>query len=227
MNCLSCGTRLRNKRRDAVYCSAACRTAYNRHKSVTDTPGGKTILSLCDYSGNWAKPYRDAGYAVIQIDLALGQDVRLVRFPGRVHGILAAPPCTMFAVAGNRWKRSEADIQEALSVVDACLRLAAMCQPAFWALENPNGTLGRYLGPPAFRFNPCDYGDPYTKRTCLWGRFHAPKPSQRVEPIREPSGHHSQDAYLRAQGHTLGRQRARLRSLTPMGFAQAFFEANR
>jgi hypothetical protein len=22
----------------------------------------RTILSLCDYSGNWSKPYRDAGY---------------------------------------------------------------------------------------------------------------------------------------------------------------------
>lgn len=227
MNCLQCGTRIRNKRKDAVYCSPACRAAYNRCKTVTDNPAEKTILSLCDYTGNWSKPYRDAGYTVIQIDLKHGQDVRLLHYPGVVYGILAAPPCTMFAVAGNRWKRSDEDIKEALSVVDACLRLAATCRPVFWALENPTGTLRQYLGAPAFRFNPCDYGDPYTKRTCLWGRFNAPKPSQRVEPITKPSGHHSIDAYLKQQGYKLNKHRATLRSMTPMGFAHAFFEVNR
>lgn len=58
------------------------------------------ILSLCDYSGTWSKPYRDAGYDVIQIDLQRGgQDVRLLQREKDVHGILAAPPCTCFARA--------------------------------------------------------------------------------------------------------------------------------
>lgn len=226
MNCLQCGTRIRRKRKDAVFCSTACRVAYNRHKSVTHNQTVKTIISLCDYTGNWCKPYRDAGYTVIQVDVKHGQDVRLMRWPGVVYGILAAPPCTMFAVAGNRWTRSDEEIREALSVVDACLRLVVVCQPVFWALENPTGKLKQYLGEPTFRFNPCDYGDAYTKRTCLWGQFNAPKPSQRVDPIEVLPGYHRIDAYLKSQGHSLGTHRAALRSMTPMGFAQAFFEAN-
>lgn len=227
MNCLQCGTRIRKKRKDAVYCSAACRVAYNRNIAVTDNPAEKTIVSLCDYSGNWSKPYKDAGYRVVQVDLALNmQDVRLMRWPGEVYGVLAAPPCTVFAVAGNRWTRTPEEIKEALSIVDACLRIVATSRPQFWALENPAGTLRRYLGEPAFRFDPCDYGDAYTKKTCLWGHFNAPKPSQRVEPITDRPGEHRIDAWLKEQGYTLGNERQRLRSVTPMGFAQAFFEAN-
>lgn len=59
------------------------------------------ILSLCDYSGSWSKPYRDAGYDVIQVDLQHGnRDVRLLQHEDDVHGILAAPPCTCFASSG-------------------------------------------------------------------------------------------------------------------------------
>lgn len=37
----------------------------------------KTILSLCDNSGVWSKPYKDAGYNVIQVDIQHGRDARL------------------------------------------------------------------------------------------------------------------------------------------------------
>jgi len=229
MKCLHCGKRIRNKRQDALYCSSRCRVAYNRNRHVTFTdPSACCILSLCDYWGTWSAPYRDAGYRVEQIDIQTGQDVRLLPYPGPVHGILAAPPCTMFARAGNRWTRSEDQMREALSVVDACLRFVAMCAPAWWCLENPTGKLSRYLGDPVWRFDPCDYGDPYTKRTCLWGEFTVPRPSsQPVEPLQTSPGHHRIDAYLKAQGYTLGRKRAMLRSMTPPGFAQAFFRANK
>lgn len=228
MNCLRCGRRLRNKRKDAVFCGPACRVAYNRNASVTAfDPAERIILSLCDYSGSWSKPYRDAGYTVRQIDVALNEaDVRLLRWPGKVHGILAAPPCTMFAVAGNRWKRSPDEIREALSVVDACLRLVVTCDPVFWALENPTGKLRQYLGEPAFRFDPCDYGDAYTKRTCLWGTFQKPRHLNRVAPIEVRPGENRIDVWNKQQGRWSRKDRQRLRSLTPAGFARAFFAAN-
>ena len=54
----------------------------------------RNIISLCDYSGIWSAPYREAGYNVTQIDQQLdGCDVRLLEYPGEVYGILAAPPC--------------------------------------------------------------------------------------------------------------------------------------
>ena len=84
---------------------------------------GKTILSLFDYSGNWSKPYRDAGYHVIQIDIKHGQDVRLLKLAGlpTIHGILAAPPCTEFASSGARWwaEKGEQALLDGLALVDA------------------------------------------------------------------------------------------------------------
>jgi hypothetical protein len=118
--------------------------------------GKGTILSLCDFTGNWSETYREAGYEVVRIDLQHGQDVRLLKFPGRVHGILAAPPCTHFSRAGaSHWKNKGEDaILEGLAIVDACLRLITVCQPDWWALENPIGRLKDYIGPPPVEVRP-------------------------------------------------------------------------
>jgi hypothetical protein len=174
------------------------------------------ILSLCDRTGAWSQPYEEDGYEVVRIDIEHGQDVRLLELPSKpVHGILAAPPCTMFANSGARWKRSETQMLEALSVVDACCRFVLAAKPAWWVLENPAGKLSRYLGPPRWTFNPNDYGDDYTKFTCLWGDF---QPPTRV-PVPATAG---------SKMHLLppSADRAMLRSVTPAGFARAFFEAN-
>jgi hypothetical protein len=179
----------------------------------------KTILSLCDFTGEWSRPYKESDYYVIQVDLELGQDVRLMNFiDGEVHGILAAPPCTVFANSGARWLRSEADMLEGLSVVDACLRMVAVYAPKWWVIENPIGKLNHYIGKPKMYFNPCDYGDPYTKRTALWGNFNTDLPRNEVEPT-EGSKMHTQ------YGGKSARTKA-MRSITPAGFARAFFEAN-
>jgi len=181
-------------------------------------PWGKTILSLCDLSGNWPQYYREAGYDVVQIDLKLGHDVRLMPYVDRsVYGILAAPPCTVFAASGARWPRTEQDYAEALAIVDACLRAVAIYKPVFWALENPVGKLVRWLGPPRVYFDPCDYGDPYTKKTALWGEFTVP-PTCRVTPT-EGSKMHTQYGGKSERTKTA-------RSMTPLGFAKAFYEAN-
>lgn len=184
---------------------------------------GRVILSLCDFTGNWPAPYREAGYDVRLVDLKHGQDVRLMRLPDEpVHGVLAAPPCTCFAFSGNRWPRTDADMREALSVVDACLRIIVACRPAWWALENPRGKLRWYLGEPTFRFDPCDFGDPWTKRTYLWGHFVAPVPlvvgDRAVAPTLGSVMH------TRYGGKSERTKAAR--SETPVGFSRAFMEAN-
>ena len=236
LRCLECNKPLINKRADALFCNTKCRVAYNRKKK--SCPGAKkkkkkkTILSLCDYSGNWIKPYRESGYNIIQVDLKHGQDVRLLELPETpIYGILAAPPCTCFSNASNAVKWTDQDMQQALSIVDACLRFVAVADPVFWALENPIGKLRRYLGEPAFYFDPCDYGDfgeAYPKRTCLWGKFNNPKPQNRLEPLKPEKNRHSIDVYLKKQGIPIGRyeRRSTVRSLTPLGFSHAFFEVN-
>ena len=141
--------------------------------------GVKIILDLCGGSGAWSRPYAEAGYDVRLITLP--QDVRLYQPPDCVHGILAAPPCTVFSRAGNRWPRTDDDMRAGLSVVDACVRIVHATRPQFWCLENPMGRLKRWLGKPHAYFHPCDYGDPWTKHTALWGSFTMPTKTP-VEP---------------------------------------------
>ena len=174
----------------------------------------RVILDLCGGSGAWSTPYRDAGYDVRLVTLP-DHDVRLYRNPGEVWGILAAPPCTVFASSGARWPRTDRDYVEAIGVVDACLRLVTVCRPQWWCLENPVGKLVQWLGKPQHYFDPCDYGDPYTKKTALWGSFTMP-PKSRVQPVGKSPIHHMAPSP----------ERAALRSVTPAGFAKAFFAAN-
>lgn len=183
-----------------------------------------TVLSLCDFSGAWSEPYREAGYDVVRVDLKHGDDVRLLEHLGHpVHGILAAPPCTAFAGSGAQYwpaKDESGETLAGLALVDACLRAVALYRPTWWALENPVGRLRRWLGPPRLMFDPCDYGDPYTKKTLLWGEFTEPL-QQRVDPERVCS----QGSWLMQLGGKSERTKE-LRSQTPAGFARAFFEAN-
>ncbi len=86
----------------------------------------KIILDLCGGTGAWSKPYADAGYDVRVITLP-EQDVRNYIPPGKVHGILAAPPCTMFSIARTRTK-AKRDLKDAMITVRACLKIIWECQ---------------------------------------------------------------------------------------------------
>jgi len=177
----------------------------------------KIILDLCGGTGAWSRPYKEAGYDVRLITLP-DNDVRTYIPPDNVYGILAAPPCTHLAGSGARWWRSKGKekLLKALAIVDACLRIILISKPVFWALENPVGRLIHYLGKPKMYFNPCDYGDSYTKKTCLWGNFNIPVKNP-VNPIEGSKIHL----------YPPSKDRAMLRSITPPGFAKAFFEANK
>lgn len=183
------------------------------------------VLDLCGGTGAWSAPYREAGYDVRNITLP-EFDVRTYQPPPNVHGILAAPPCDHFSVSGAQyWKAKDADgrTAEALTIVDACLDIIFECQPMWWALENPVGRLKRLvpqLGEPVLRFDPCDYGDPWTKKTLVWGRFRVP-----VKRPVEPERVCSQGSWVQKLGGKSEKTK-RLRSITPPGFAKAFFEAN-
>lgn len=176
----------------------------------------RIILDLCGGTGSWSRKYKEAGYDVRLITLP-EYDVRTYKPPENVYGILAAPPCCHLAGSGARWwaEKGEGKLLEALSIADACVRIILISNPKFWALENPVGRLSRFYGKPKFTFHPYEYGDPYQKRTCLWGNFNIPIKSP-IEPI---------------EGQKMWRlppseKRKELRSRTPQGFAKAFFIAN-
>jgi hypothetical protein len=178
----------------------------------------RVILDLCAGSGAWSQPYVDAGYKVIHVTLP-EIDVRLMhKIDGPIHGILAAPPCTIFCrMRMCRGVPTPEEFREGLSVVDACLRAVVLYKPAWWALENPQGWLKRWLGEPVLKFHPSDYGDPWTKRTWLWGQFTEPKKNP-VEAIG-PWIH-------RKKGKRGVAKTDSQNPVTPPAFAMAFFEAN-
>lgn len=183
------------------------------------------VLDLCGGTGSWSAPYREAGYDVRVVTLPI-DDVRTYVPPEAVQGVLAAPPCDHFSVSGAQyWKVKDGDgrTAQAVEVVRACLHIIEIAKPSWWALENPIGRIKDLvpeLGGCFYQFDPCDFGDPYTKKTRLWGEFRTPKP-RRVEPERVCE----QGSWVQMLGGK-GEKTKRLRSMTPPAFARAFFEAN-
>ncbi len=186
----------------------------------------KTILDLCGGTGSWSKPYKDAGYEVRLITLPT--DLRLLEYQSiEVHGILAAPPCTEFSFAKHYHGKGNYthDFKEGLSVVDACFRMISLYKPKWWAMENPRGYLRRFLGRPKFTFDPWMFGDPYQKKTDLWGTFNVP-----IQSHEKPG---SLTKFSLLKSHEIRPEavalynRTERRAMTPAGFARAFFEANR
>lgn len=199
---------------------------------------GKTVLSLFDYSGNWSRPYREAGANVVQLDLKLGVDIskidcawlseNVLELYGTVDGILAAPPCTDFAVSGAQYfkaKDQDGRTEKSLELVRQVLRCVEYLKPDWWAMENPVGRLNKLMpelakyGP--WYFEPWMFGDPYTKKTGLWGKFNRGLPRNVVTPVRACS----QGSWVQKLGGKSERTKT-LRSATPMGFAYAFWKAN-
>ena len=195
----------------------------------------KTILDLCGGTGAWSKPYKDAGYDVRVITLP-EHDVRTYQPPDNVYGILSAPPCPMFSFCRTNAKKPR-DLEGAMKIVTACLQIIWTCQYRitsdvqkysplkFWSLENPaRGMLTWFLGKSSFKFQPYEFGDNYKKHTALWGLFNEPSKT----PVRcdKPKF----DRLLTREIHPdhygkLTRQERR--SVTPPGFAKAFYEANK
>jgi hypothetical protein len=174
----------------------------------------KIILDLCGGTGAWSRPYKEAGYDVRLIDLP--NDVRLLEFNPQLHvwGILAAPPCTVFSYARQRYGLpKQGELIDALSIVDACLRAAYIYNPRWWALENPRNKLRRYLGNPKIIFKQWWFGDGQEKPTCIYGNFNMPiyNPGKRTKPSTFKTTRQNAD---------------KNDAITPPGFARAFFEAN-
>lgn len=197
----------------------------------------KVVLSLFDHTGNWSRPWEEAGYNVLRFDL---QDDPIIGdvngfgvdffseifgdFDGlEVYAILAACPCTEFASSGARHfaaKDADGRTAAAVELVRQTLRTIEYHRPPVWAIENPVGRIEQLGGLPPWRlsFEPHHLGDTYTKKTLLWGRFNANLPIAPVEPVEGSKMH------TRYGGSSIATKNAR--SVTPEGFAYGFFLAN-
>ena len=159
-----------------------------------------------------------------------------------IYGILAAPPCTEFSLAKTSQPR---DFAKGMQTVAACLRIIWVAREhhklAFWALENPKGLLRQFLGKPAYTFEQWQFGGNQTKATDIWGYFTPPPPTVRKRPkldtITYPNGRKNArcwskvdypaeyEGYMSQFNYT--DKRASARAITPSGFAEAFYKANK
>lgn len=198
---------------------------------------GRTLWSMYDFTGNWALPYKQAGWDVIQIDIKNGLDVMTMpyRYMRRPDGMLIAQPCTDYAVSGARhFEAKDADgrTAESQALVAKTYEILEYFKPglSFWALENPKTRIHKlnpWIGQrPKFIFNPCDFAgyDPnpdasrYNKETWLFGKFNDPVPKY-MEPIYKEN-----PGWKNLGGKS--EKTKELRSITPLGFANAFYQHN-
>lgn len=202
----------------------------------------KIILDLCGGTGSWSNPYKEAGYDVRLITLPK-YDVFTYEPPKNVYGILAAPTCTSFSLARTNAKEPR-NLEKSMLLVKRCLEIiwqqqyelpnknSKLTTLRFWALENPKGFLRYFLGNPPLEFNPYEYGDNYKKKTHIWGNFSTPIQT----PIKCNTAKFDAtllddlpqfpEGFIYDKGCGLDKRQVR-RSITPQGFAKAFYEANK
>lgn len=202
----------------------------------------KTIISLFDFTGNWSKPWKDAGYEVVQVDIKNGIDILNWDYKnevkGEVVGILAAVPCTDYAVSGARWfkdKDIDGRTEQSQKLVAKTKEIIDYYNPNWWVIENPVSrihNLNPWMGKPKFRFHPYEFAgfaddkesEQYSKKTVLWGKFNNPikneLPCLDTERIHQPK---------RVDGSYIGwntEECKTARQITPQGFSRAFYLAN-
>lgn len=204
----------------------------------------KVILHLCADTGSDSKPWADAGYTVIKVGKDIG--VENFSYQGEVYGVFANPVCTEFSTARKGGQPRNPD--EGMFLVKECLRIIDEVKPKFWVIENPaRGVLKNYLGEPTFKYQPYQYGSPWSKHTALWGKFNIPPVLYKtwkdvpesikikelyVRPGRKiPSlafMHQSHRKYIQEFNHfNKVDSDMEFRSLCSQMFAQAFYEANK
>ncbi len=205
------------------------------------------LISLFDFTGNSSKPYRENGWMVMQVDIQHGIDVMswdYVRWYNEQIeystypevGIIAMIPCTDYANSGAKHfaakdldGRTDASQKLVAKTKEIIYYFDNMRLLKFWQIENPMSrihSLNPWMGKPKLKFNPCDYAgyDPvpdnsrYNKMTWIWGNFNVPQ-KRYIEPFDK-----DYPGFKKLGGKSLKTKNAR--SVTPLGFAYAFYSAN-
>jgi len=144
------------------------------------------VLVACEFSGVVRDAFLRRGHDAKSCDL-LPTESPGPHYQGDVRDILnngwdlmiAHPPCTYLAVSGARWfKQRQKEQAEALDFV----RLLLDAPIPKIALENPISVISTKIRKPNQIIQPCMFGHPETKATCLWLKDLPPlKPTNIVE----------------------------------------------
>ena len=194
------------------------------------------ILLACEESQTVTKAMRDLGHEAYSCDIMecsgghpewhLQQDVTEL-LSQKWDMIIAFPPCTYLTVTGNRWfnieKYGEKAIQRHKDREEAIkfFMMFANADCPKIAIENPVGIMNTHFRKPDQIVQPYNFGDPYEKRTCFWLKG-LPKLeyTNEVEPPPRAVFH---DGRTMATWYSNApkAERAKLRSKTFQGIADA------
>jgi hypothetical protein len=132
------------------------------------------VLVACEFSGRVRDAFIAKGHDAMSCDL-LPSETPGPHYQGDVFDVIndgwdlmiAHPPCTHLAVSGARWfaeKRADGRQQES---IEFFMKLANADIPRI-AIENPVSIMSKLWRKPDQIIQPYMFGDPYSKKTCLW-----------------------------------------------------------
>jgi hypothetical protein len=135
------------------------------------------ILVACEESQSVTVEFRGRGHEAYSCDVVpcsgghpewhLQQDVIPLLSESGWDMIIAFPPCTHLAVSGAAWfekKRRDGRQQQG---IDFFMRFAN-CNCPKVAIENPVGIMSKAWRRPDQIIQPYEFGDSFSKKTCLW-----------------------------------------------------------
>lgn len=196
----------------------------------------KRILLACEESQALTQRFRDKGFEAFSCDIQecsgkypqwhLKGDVRDY-LNEHWDCIIAFPPCTYLTVTGNRWfnveKYKDAAIQRQKLREEAVefFMLFALHPCAKIAIENPVGVMSTLYRKPDQIIQPWMFGDAFEKKTCLWLKgLPALKPTNVVDPPKRTE-YNSGKSIPTWYANLSKKQRAKIRSKTFDGIADA------
>lgn len=149
------------------------------------------MLVACEFSGVVRRAFRALGHDAWSCDLLPAEDddqeydrtgERAKHIQADVLGVLygpwlrdpepwdmmiAHPPCTYLSKAGARWWKAPGRNELADAAAEFVFKLRDAPIERI-AIENPRGQLNQRWRYPDQTINPWQFGDPYSKATCLW-----------------------------------------------------------
>ena len=203
-------------------------------------------IFLCSKTANMALPWALAGVECWCVDIQhsirrpvkqgninfVWGDIRSWRRPEGLNLLFVAafPPCTHDAISGARDFETKGGnmLRDSLETFEAA-RVACSWSGVPYMIEHPVSCLVSipHIGQPNHKFNPNDYGDPYTKETWLWtgNGFRMPTVAKPGDMFDKPTWVEPTQG---SKMHLLppGPDRQNQRSATPPGFCDAVFWAN-
>lgn len=187
------------------------------------------MLVACEESGVVREAFRRRGHDAVSCDILPARDGSIHHRQVDVREILdegwdlmiAHPPCTHLAVSGARWFKDK--VYEQLAALQFVRRLMEAPIERI-AIENPVSVISSAIRRPDQIVQPWMFGDEATKTTCLWLKNLPPLVPTNV--VDRGQRHVTKSGRSLPKWYNLppSPERARIRSTTFPGFAEAMAE---